>query len=167
MYEKGQVFMRLLVISDTHGRPALIDRILRREPEAKEVFFLGDVVRDIEDVMPGHSDRNFHIVRGNCDYFCDYPLFDIVEYKSAGACVYFTHGHRHSVKSGTGGILEAAKGVGANIALYGHTHIANTEYRDGVYIINSGSLSQPREGAASYAVIDITKAGILPAIKKV
>ena len=102
-----------------------------------------------------------------CDYFCNYPLFDIVEYKTAGICVYMTHGHAHSVKSGTDGILEAAKGVGANIALYGHTHIANIEYRDGVYIINSGSLALPRNGAASYAVIDITKAGILPAIKNV
>ena len=159
--------MRLLVISDTHGRPALIDRVLRRENEAKEVFFLGDVVRDIEDVMLEYSDRNFHIVRGNCDYFCNYPLFDIADFKAAGACVYFTHGHRHSVKSGTDGMLTAAKGVGANIALYGHTHIANVEYREGVYIINSGSLALPRDGAASYAVIDITKAGILPAIKKV
>lgn len=157
--------MRLLVISDTHGRVALIDRVLRREKDAKEVFFLGDVVRDIEEVVFEHTDRNFHIVRGNCDYFCSYPLFDIVEYKTEGVCVYMTHGHTHSVKSGTEVILEAAKGVGANIALYGHTHIANIEYRDGVYIINSGSLALPRNGAASYAVIDITKAGILPAIK--
>ena len=29
--------MRLLVISDTHGRYELIDRVLRREKEAKEV----------------------------------------------------------------------------------------------------------------------------------
>ena len=158
--------MRLLVISDTHGRSALIDRVLRLESGAKEVFFLGDVVRDIEDTVFEYTDRNFHIVRGNCDYFCDYPVFDVVDYKAEGACVYFTHGHNHFVKSGTEDILKAAKSVGANIALYGHTHIANIEYRDGVYIINSGSLALPRDGAASYAVIDITKAGILPAIKK-
>ena len=167
MYEKRILFMRLLVISDTHGRAALIDRVLRREKEAKEIFFLGDVVRDIEEVLPEYRDRNFHIVRGNCDYFCSYPSFDIKEYKNEGVSVYFAHGHNHSVKSGTDGILEAAKNVGANIALYGHTHIANIEYRDGVYIINSGSLALPRNGAASYAVIDITKAGILPAIKNV
>ena len=157
--------MRLLVISDTHGRAALIDRVLRREPEAKEVFFLGDVVRDIEEAALEHTDRNFHIVRGNCDYFSDYPLFDIVEYKKEGVSVYFTHGHTHFVKSGTEDIINAAKGVGAKIALYGHTHIANIDYRDGVYIINSGSLALPRRGNPSYAVIDITEKGILPAIK--
>ena len=167
MYERGKAFMRLLVISDTHGRTSLIDRILLRESEAKEVFFLGDVVSDIEKVKLEHANRNFHIVRGNCDYFCDYPLFDIAEYKEFGVCVFFTHGHRYSVKSGTDGILEAAKGVGANMVLYGHTHISGIEYKDGVYIINSGSAALPRNGAGSYAVIDITKAGILPAIKNV
>ena len=167
MYERGKAFMRLLVISDTHGRASVIDRILRRESEAKEVFFLGDVVRDIEQVLPEYSDRNFHIVHGNCDYFCNYPLFDIAEYKEFGVCVFFTHGHRYSVKSGTDGILEAAKGVSANIVLYGHTHIFGIEYKDGVYVINCGSPALPRNGTGTYAVIDITKAGILPAIKNV
>lgn len=166
MYEKKEVFMRLLAISDTHGRPALIDRVLRREAEVREVFFLGDVVRDIEEIMPEYPEKNFHIVRGNCDYFCNYPLFDIAEYKEYGVSVYYAHGHRHFVKSGSEGILEAAQGVGADIALYGHTHVSGIDYRDGVYIINCGSLALPRNGAASYAVIDITKAGILPAIKK-
>ena len=155
--------MRLVVISDTHGRSSLIGRILYREAEAKEVFFLGDVVGDIEDVMPGFPDKNFHIVRGNCDYFCNYPDFDIVEYK--GVSVYFTHGHRHSVKSGTDSILSAAKGVGAGIALYGHTHIPSIEYKEGIYLINGGSPALPRGGTAGYAVIDITESGILPTIK--
>ena len=143
--------MRLVVISDTHGRPSLIDRVLRREKEANEVFFLGDEVSDIESVMPYYPDKNFHIV------------FDIVEYP--GAVVYFTHGHKHSVKRGTDGILSAAKGVGAGIALYGHTHISSVEYKDGIYLINSGSLSLPRDGKASYAVIDIADNGILPTIE--
>ncbi|MBR4761738.1 MAG: YfcE family phosphodiesterase [Clostridia bacterium] len=159
--------MRLLVISDTHGRASLIERVLSRETEATDVFFLGDVVSDIDEVKPLHPERRFHIVRGNCDYFCDYPLFDVVEFKEPRVTVYMTHGHKHFVKSGIDDILDTAKNLGANIALYGHTHISAIEYRDGIYIINSGSLALPRNGAASYAVIDITPAGILPAIKKV
>ena len=157
--------MRLLVISDTHGRSSVIDRVVRSENTAKEVFFLGDMVSDIEEIMPEYPDRNFHIVRGNCDHFCNYPTFDIIKYENA--TVFFTHGHTYSVKSGIDGILSAAKGVGANVALYGHTHVAYTGYHDGVYLINSGSLALPRTSAASYAVIDVTKNGILPAIKPV
>lgn len=155
--------MRLVVISDTHGRSMLIDRVLRKESSAQEVFFLGDVVSDIESVMPDYPEKNFHIVRGNCDYFCEYPSFDIVEYK--GVTVYFTHGHQHSVKSGTDRLLQSAYGVGADIALFGHTHISSIEYKDGIYLINCGSLSLPRAGSPSYAVIDITEKGILPTIK--
>lgn len=155
--------MRLIVISDTHGRGSVIDRVLRREDKAREVFFLGDVVTDIEDVKNMYPDKNFHIVRGNCDYSCDYPLYDIAEYDCA--TVYFTHGHKHFVKSGVEDILAAAKGVGANIALYGHTHISSVTYEDGVYLINGGSLALPRDGKPSYAVIDIDKSGILPTIK--
>ena len=125
--------MRLLVLSDTHGRTSLIDRVLSREKTAKEVFFLGDVVSDIEELLPEYPDRRFHIVHGNCDYFSDYPLFDIVEYPLA--TVYFTHGHKHLVKYGLDGILEASKNVGANIALYGHTHISAIDYKDGIYFI--------------------------------
>ena len=155
--------MRLVVISDTHGRPSLIDRVLRRESEAREVFFLGDVVGDIKEVMPFFPDRNFRIVRGNCDFLCDYPLFDIIKYQKCS--VYFTHGHTHSVKSGLDILSNAAKNAGADIALYGHTHISSIEYKDGVYLINCGSLASPRDGKNSYAVIDITERGILPAIK--
>lgn len=155
--------MRLLVLSDTHGRPALIDRVIRLEKDAKEIFFLGDVVSDIEAVLPKYPDRRFHIVHGNCDYFSDYPVFDIVDYPLA--TVYFTHGHKQLVKYGIDGILEAAKNVGANIALYGHTHISAIEYKDGIYLINSGSLALLRDGKPSYAVIDITEKGILPTIK--
>ena len=155
--------MRLAVISDTHGRAELISRVLLRESEAKEVFFLGDVVSDIEKIIPEFPDRIFHIVHGNCDYFSNYPLFDIVEYPFA--TVYFTHGHRYGVKYGTEGLLLSAKGAGANIALYGHTHIASVGYKDGVFLVNGGSLALPRDGKPSYAVIDVTDKGILPAVK--
>ena len=155
--------MRLLVISDSHGRTSLIDRVLRRETEAKDVFFLGDVVSDIEEVMPEYPDRRFYIVRGNCDYFCSYPAFNIVNIE--GIDIFMTHGHNYGVKSGTELLFSVAKNTGAKLVLYGHTHISSIEYSDGIHLINGGSLSRPRDGRPSYAVIDITDSGILPAIK--
>jgi putative phosphoesterase len=59
-----------------------------------------------------------------------------------------------------------AKGENINLVLYGHTHISNTEYDEGIYFVNPGSLSSPREGSRSYAVVDILPKGIMPIIIK-
>ncbi|MCQ2454618.1 MAG: metallophosphoesterase [Clostridia bacterium] len=158
--------MRLLVISDSHKRSSIVDRIIRKEENAKHIFFLGDIVGDIEDLVYEYTDRNFYIVAGNCDYFSDIKAFDFAEI--SGKKILFSHGHTFGVKSGnTGTLKKIAKENGCDIALYGHTHIANIEYDDGLYLVNPGSCSHSREGAESYAVIDILPSGILPQIIKI
>ncbi len=157
--------MRILVISDSHKKGATVDRIIRSNPDAKHIFFLGDHTGDIEDLTYEYTDRIFHIVRGNCDGFCDYPLYDIV--KLEGISILYAHGHTFDVKYGINRLKEFAKNCECNIALYGHTHKSDISYRDGIYIVNPGSCASSREGADSYAVIDILKSGILPQIKKV
>ena len=157
--------MRILVISDSHGRARTVEEIIRMQPDAKHIFFLGDVTRDVEDLVYEFNDRQFHIVSGNCDYFSDYPNTDIADI--AGIKILFTHGHSYGVKGGTGGLLSAARQRNCTIALYGHTHISKTEYADGVYLVNPGSCACSRSGANSYAVIDIEKGGIMPIIIEV
>lgn len=158
--------MRLLVISDSHKRSGVVDRIIRREQTAKHIFFLGDIVSDIEDMIYEYPDRNFYIVAGNCDCFSSYKSFDTV--KLGNNKILFCHGHTFGVKHGSAGALKKyAIENGCNIALYGHTHIANIEYDNGLYIVNPGSCSSSREGAESYAVIDILDNGILPQIIKI
>lgn len=154
--------MRLLVISDSHRGGRTVDRIIRGEPAAKEIFFLGDVVSDVEVLILEHTDRRFHIVRGNCDFRNDFPLFDIV--KTADINVFMTHGHTYDVKYGTDGLIDAALRAGCQIALYGHTHIPSIKYDSGLYIVNPGSVTHSRSGPESYAVIDIFENGILPSI---
>ena len=157
--------MRLLVISDSHGSGVTVDRIIRKESAAKEIFFLGDVVSDIEDLVYEYTDRNFHIVRGNCDFCSMLPSFDIVKLEELN--IFMTHGHNYGVKSGTDALAAAAKRAGCRIALYGHTHVSDIKYENGLYIVNPGSVSRSRGGADSYAVIDIMPSGILPAVKPV
>ena len=49
----------------------------------------------------------------------------------------------------------------ADIIAFGHTHVRYTNYENGLYVINPGSASCPRDGKSpSYAFIDITDAGI-------
>ena len=42
--------MRILVISDSHKRSDIIEKILYAQGEATHVFFLGDLASDIEDL---------------------------------------------------------------------------------------------------------------------
>lgn len=157
--------MRIIVISDTHGRSSLIEKIIEAQPEAKHVFFLGDVVRDIEDLPYIYPTHTFHIVSGNCDYASLLRSDDAVNL--GGKRILFTHGHAYSVKSGISRLMLWAKREKADIVLFGHTHVAKTEYAEGVYFVNPGSPSCPREGRPSYAVIDIEENGIMPFIVEV
>lgn len=154
--------MRILVISDSHRRGSIVDRIIERHPDAAHVFFLGDVTGDIEDLQYAYGDKKFHIVSGNCDFGFSYPTADIQEI--SGTKIFYTHGHNYHVKYGTTELRAAALARGCKIALFGHTHIPLISYEDGLYIVNPGSCAQSREGANSYAVIDIEKNGIMPII---
>ena len=143
--------MRILVMSDCHGavnsaRDALFD-----QKEAKEVIFLGDGAGEIDRLSSEFPDKNFHIVRGNCDFSAPFPDSLFLEFR--GKKILACHGHLFGVKSGLSRYEEQARKQGADIALFGHTHIGFTRYEDGLYLMNPGSLS--RAGEHSYGVIDL------------
>ena len=154
--------MRVVVISDSHGRSGVIDKILASQPDAKVVFFLGDCARDIEDFEFIYSDKTFYAVSGNCDFNSFLPTTGVATVE--GVKIFYTHGHTLNVKYSTGHLLKAMEQNECTIGLYGHTHIANILYEDGKYIVNPGSVSRSRNGPNSYAVIDITEKGIMPII---
>ena len=154
--------MRITVISDSHRNSRVIRKILNERTDSSTVFFLGDVTADIEDIMHEYPNKTFNIVSGNCDFFSIYPSAGIANV--GGHNIFYTHGHTLSVKYGTERLIAAAKEKNCDIALYGHTHISKILYEDGVYLVNPGSCSSPREGRPSYAVIDIEKNGVMPII---
>ena len=155
--------MRIVVISDSHKRTAALDKILAKHPDIHHVFFLGDNASDIEDFEFLYPDKTFYYVCGNCDYGSLLPSVNIEIIN--GVKILYTHGHTFGVKYGTERLLEAAKQNGSKIVLYGHTHISQILYEDGIYIVNPGSCSQPRDfKKPSYAIIDITEQGIMPNI---
>lgn len=158
--------MRIVVISDSHGRTGVIDKILSAQKDAGYVFFLGDKISDIEDFEFLYPDKRFFSVSGNCDFGSLVPSVGIEII--GGAKILYTHGHTYGVKYGLNKLKEAAKQNGYNIVLYGHTHISNTLYEDGVWFVNPGSCSAPRDGnSPSYAVIDIESSGIMPNVIKI
>lgn len=157
--------MRILIISDSHRRPYTVERIIRAHPECKEIYFLGDILSDIEKQEEHFPDRIFHKVSGNCDFGSLLPSSAVEQ--SGGINVFYTHGHTLGVKYGTDRLLAAAGERGCKLALFGHTHIPLCEYRGGIYIVNPGSCSSSRSGPETYAVADIGTGGILPAVLRV
>lgn len=157
--------MRIAVISDSHGHSGILDRIIHREANAKAVIFLGDVTSDIEDFTYEYTDKKFYIVSGNCDRFSEFP-YSRTE-NIGGVNFFITHGHTLMVKGGTAALEKAARQSNCQIALYGHTHIPNIKYEDGLYVVNPGSCARSRDGGNSYAAIDIRDNGILPTIIRI
>lgn len=127
---------------------------LLSHPEADMIIHLGDGDRDpgrLSDIIGG---RRLVQVCGNCDFYSQLPMNEIVDV--AGTRIFCSHGHGELVKHGTQAFVEKAKSLGARIALYGHTHEAVTEYDDGFYLMNPGSIR-----AGEYGMIDITPSGIM------
>ena len=153
--------MRLLVISDTHGRSDLFFRAIESEPEARDVIFLGDGLRECEEAQDRYPDRRFHMVRGNCDWYAgNAPALG--DEMFGGKCVVFMHGHIQNVKFGPEVAIETARDRGADLLLYGHTHTACTDYEDGLYILNPGSLGYEQQ----YGIADITAGGIFTDVRR-
>ncbi|MDO4743315.1 MAG: YfcE family phosphodiesterase [bacterium] len=154
--------MRLLVMSDSHSRLSVMERIIESQPDAKDIFFLGDGIAQAEQLEYIYSDRKFYFVSGNCDFSSTQKTTDFITL--AQNKIMFTHGHEYSVKRSIDKLVETAKCNKVKIVLYGHTHCAYTGYFGGIHVVNPGSVSRGVDGKCTYAVIDITDKGIIPLI---
>ncbi len=152
--------MKILVMSDSHGRRDLVKRCIEKHSDVGIVLHLGDTVVDIMDMDRIFPDKQIVYVRGNCDYPRKEPLSACVE--AEGTRIFLTHGHAHAVKYGLNVLMSEARKNGAQIALYGHTHVPYNQYHDGLYVMNPGSLALPRDSSrASYGLIEICPQGIM------
>ena len=151
--------MRILVLSDSHGESWELSRAIAAQPGAKYIIHLGDGASDMEGLVrdPGKIVLQ---VRGNGDFDSDLPY--ALHGSLGGVGYYACHGHHERVKFTESILLEKAEKFGASLVLYGHTHCAVTNYRDGVWLMNPGSV---RRG--EYGAVDSTEQGILPILMKI
>lgn len=132
--------MRILILSDSHhGMNFMEECAFWLKPDC--ILHLGDYYADGFDLKQEFPKAEFYQVPGNCDaYGCspDKPL--ILMPKIGGLNIYMTHGHRHNVKLTTALLLRDARNCGADIVLYGHTHIPECyQEKDGLWVMNPGS----------------------------
>ena len=147
--------VQVLVMSDSHGDEDLVRQVLAKHPQAAAVIHLGDGASEAMSLASRDS-RPWHIVRGNCDIGNAVPVSTVVTI--GGAKLYLTHGYTERVKSGLLTLTYTAREQEAVAALYGHTHIPDVTFHDGVMLLNPGSVST----SSTYALLEITGGNVYP-----
>ena len=149
--------MSYLIVADLHGSrrgvELLEQAVAREKPDV--ILLLGDVLRGAGDEDSGYVclklttlPIGFLPVKGNCDYTSDrYSLnMDLPISRVITAYGYEIHMQHYPYASSL---------CGKKIFLYGHTH-RKTLYKngDGGILCCPGSIALPRDGSASYAILD-------------
>ncbi|GAA0123411.1 MAG: metallophosphoesterase [Clostridium argentinense] len=156
--------MKLGVISDTHGSTKGIENAMKVLKDCDVIFHLGDYTNDIEYIEEIY-DGKVIAVRGNCDFYSNI-CEERIE-KIGNNTIFLTHGDKYGVKINIFKLRYKAMEVGANIVLYGHSHISKVEYEEGIWFINPGSPSYPRNRIKTVCIIDIEDNNIKPQIVEI
>ncbi len=131
----------------------MYDAVEREMPD--RVFHLGDHLSDAEDLSNAFPELDFLYVPGNCDFGAQAPASVLTE--AGGYRMFLTHGHLFGVKSDLTRLKLEARRTGADIALFGHTHIPCCVQEDGLWLLNPGACSSLRP---SYGLVLIENGGI-------
>lgn len=150
--------MKILIVSDSHGRNTHLDAAIDKVSPIDLLIHLGDL-EGSEDYLTAVLPCPVEMVSGNNDYFTDIErekMITIGKYK-----VFLTHGHRYRVNYDTDIIKQEALQRGADIVMFGHTHRPLIDQSGPVIAINPGSISQPRqEGRVpTFIIMDIDNYG--------
>ena len=145
--------MKILVVSDTHGRDRELETAVEREAPFDKLIHCGDV-EGREIFIEALAGCPCCIVAGNNDFFCDLPREQEITIGGKKALV--THGHYYGVSIDLSGIADEARSRGCEIAFFGHTHKPVVAQKNGVLVINPGSLAYPRQSGrkSSYVILN-------------
>ena len=165
--------MRLLVVSDSHGRYERLAELLDRQRGIDALIFLGDGIADLERADAYSRGFTVFAVRGNCDSFSmqireSAPQELLINLE--GYRFLLMHGHSRGVKYGLINALYAAREREADILLFGHTHECLEKYvgeqdenfcGKPMWIFNPGSLGASGDGYGYFGLIEIRPNGVL------
>ncbi|MBQ0141102.1 MAG: metallophosphoesterase [Kurthia sp.] len=141
--------MKIVVLSDTHGDATIIDQVYKQEQDADAFFHCGDSELAFEDAHFHHMNR----VKGNCDF--DNQFSEDIITEVGNRRIFMTHGHLYNIKMTLATLDYKAQETGADIVLFGHSHLLGAEQVGNALFLNPGSLLLPRGGnPKSYATIE-------------
>ena len=134
--------MKIGIISDTHGSMEAVEKALGAAQGVEMWLHAGDCTPDA-GYLRSMTDAPVFAVAGNCDWpNADVPDERMVE--AGGHRIILVHGHLYGVRYETDLLKQAAASKGADIAVYGHTHIADITPGE-IFVLNPGSASRPRD----------------------
>ncbi|MBL3398065.1 metallophosphoesterase [Staphylococcus pasteuri] len=127
-----------IVVSDNHNESGILYDIYEKHNDADVFLHLGDSEFQYDDTELSLYNR----VKGNCDFYPEFPEENTIS--NNGINAFYTHGHLYQVNQTRMKLAEKAKTLNAQLAFYGHTHVAKYENIADVHVINPGSISQSR-----------------------
>ncbi|MYL19962.1 YfcE family phosphodiesterase [Halobacillus litoralis] len=140
---------KVLIISDTHGLTDEVMEVKNRHRDVDAMIHCGD-----SELSYGSKElEGFHYAKGNCDFE---PEMENDQIFSVGDITFLvTHGHLFQVKSTLMPLSYRAEEAGAQIACFGHSHIAGAEKVKDTLFINPGSARLPRDREEpTYAILE-------------
>ena len=150
---------KLLVLSDSHGGRTAIERVLMKESKNIDaLIFLGDGLRDLELALTLCPKLRAYSVAGNCDYGALEPTDGLAGF--GGVVVVYTHGHMYGGKYDLDTLADAAAARGAEVALFGHSHIPHAEQRGNVFLFNPGSCGRCYTGPDTYGLLTLENGAV-------
>ena len=150
--------MKVLVVSDSHGNVENICRAVELE-QPRMLLHLGDGWRDAELVAQRFPELPLEKVPGNCDFRHQDAAVRLMTIREKA--VMLCHGHTLGVKSNLSILLREALERGAYVALFGHTHQPFVDIRNGVVMLNPGSIGDYRR--PTYGTLTFENGKCIPA----
>ena len=161
--------MKWMVASDIHGSNCYCEKLIEafKEEKADRLLLLGDVLyhgprndlprdyapKKVIPLLNGMKDKIL-CVRGNCDTEVDQMVLEfpiLADYAlvcDGGKTVYATHGHKFNPDN-------LPPLVEGDYMLFGHTHIPEAITKNGITVINPGSVSIPKaDSPHSYIIFE-------------
>ena len=133
--------MNIGVVSDSHGDTDSLRALVNKMGRLDALCFLGDVsddARELETWLEQRGRRTaFYAVKGNNDFAGFEP--EEMTITLAGHRILMVHGHRQGVKQGLLRLSLYARQKGADIVLFGHTHMVHVERDGDLLLVNPGA----------------------------
>lgn len=160
--------MKIFFISDVHGSQYYLEKALQcyKEEGADHIVLLGDALyhgprnplpkdynpQAVASLLNSYKDKII-AVRGNCDSEVDQMLIEypMMSDYSIILCnnrrLFLTHGHMYNEDN-------LPNLSSDDVFIHGHTHLPVAKKHKGIYILNPGSVTLPKENFPnSYAIL--------------